>query len=126
VSRRLPPLPRARFDDGYGWMSHLRDGWQPIPGWGRDGWDLGDWPYAVVAHYDGEGVHGLGTYVEGDVYERSFATREERDAATDQIAALYWRLSRNGPDDLPPSDDYLGPHHRGPYTRARRDEADGL
>ena len=126
MSGNLPPLPPPDFDDGYGWMSRLRDGWRPVAGWGRNGWDLGDWPYAVVAHYDGEDVSGLGTYVEGALYERSFPSREERDAATDQLAAFYWRLNENGPDDLPESDDDLAPHHRGPYTLRRRDGGNDL
>lgn len=126
MSRELPPLPPRGFGDGYDWMSDLRDGWRPVAGWGRSGWDLGDWPYAIVVHYDGDGVHALGTYVEGDVSMEAFPTREERDAATDRIAAYHWRHNGNGPDDLPDRDEDLAPHHRGPYTWRRRDGAPGL
>jgi hypothetical protein len=121
MSDELPPLPPPAWGDGYEWMRDLGQGWLPVPGWGRDGWDLGDWPYAIVVHYDGDGKHGLATYVEGDIAVRSFATREERDAATDHVAAYHWRQNESGPDDLPDTDDELAPHHRGPYSWSRRD-----
>jgi hypothetical protein len=116
----LPALPPPSWGDGYDWMGDLQDGWHPVPGWGRDGWDLGDWPYSVIVHYDGDGVHGLGQYVEGDISVKSFPSREERDAATDEVAAFYWRYNGSGPTDLPESDDDLAPHHRGPYSRGRQ------
>jgi hypothetical protein len=122
MSVDLPPLPPPS-DDGYDWMSDLRDlrnGWKPIPGWGRDGWDLGSWPYAIVVHYDGDDRYGLATYVEGDIVVGSFSSREERDAATDRVAAFYWRHDGSGPNDLPESGDDLAQHHRGPHSRERR------
>jgi hypothetical protein len=47
----LPPLPpRDPGGDGYDWMDRVhRSRWAPIPSWGRDGWDLGDWPLVIVA-----------------------------------------------------------------------------
>lgn len=36
-------------DDGYSDMeAEEKRGWSAIPGWGRDGWDLGNWPYVVI------------------------------------------------------------------------------
>ncbi len=119
MSADLPLLPPPAWGDGYDWMGELRDGWRPVAGWGRDGWDLGSWPYAVVVHYDSDDRYGLGTYVEGDVSMASFSSREERDAATDRVAAFHWRHDDSGPEDLPNSDDDLAPHHRGPYSPAR-------
>jgi hypothetical protein len=47
----LPALP-ARYDcDGYEWMERLPEGWNATPSWGRDGWDLGQWPYCIVVAY---------------------------------------------------------------------------
>lgn len=37
-------------DDGYSDMEvAATEGWEPIAGWGADGWDLGDWPYVVIS-----------------------------------------------------------------------------
>src|SRR5262245_14944092 len=104
MSRNLPRLPPSGWDDGYDWMEELRDGWRPVAGWGRDGWNLCSWPYAVVAHYDGGDLYGLAVYEEGDVTVESFLDRERRDAATDRIAVQYWRANGRGPRDLPESD----------------------
>jgi hypothetical protein len=117
VSAELPPLP-SRFDDGGDWMNDLRHGRRAVPAWGRDGWDLAEWPYAVVAHCDCDGLYGLATYQEGDVEVQSFVSRAERDAHTDRIAAGYWRANGRGPRGLPDSDDELAPHQRGPFSLA--------
>src|SRR5258708_32262650 len=83
-----------------------------VPAWGRDGWDLMEWPHAAAAHFDGDGRFGLATYEEGDVEVRSFATREERDARTDDLAASYWQTNARGPRALP--DGERPPHQRRP------------
>ena len=59
---RLAPLPDLGdiprpptghgFGGGYEWMEEgLPEGWHVEPMWGRDGWNLGSWPYVVVALY---------------------------------------------------------------------------
>ncbi len=113
----LPPLPREGVDDGSDWLDGLSHGWYMVPAWGRDGWDLMEWPHAAAAHFDGDGRFGLATYEEGDVEVRSFATREERDARTDDLAASYWQTNGRGPRDL--TDGELAPHHRGPFSLER-------
>jgi hypothetical protein len=36
-------------DDGYSDMEAEEGrGWRALPSWGRDGWDLGKWPYVVL------------------------------------------------------------------------------
>ncbi len=115
----LPPLPDP-FEDGADWLSQLGEhGWRMVPSWGRDGWDLLEWPYAAVAHFDGEQRYGLAIYEEGDVSVEAFAHREARDTATDRIAVQYWRVNGRGPTDLPESDDELAPHHLGPFSFER-------
>jgi hypothetical protein len=65
----------SRSDDGYSDMEVAAgEGWHAIAGWGRDGYDLGDWPYVVVS------VRSLPAKVEvfglvrpGDIYEKSAA-----------------------------------------------------
>lgn len=43
----------SRSDDGYDDMDVAEsEGWKAVSGWGRDGWDLGDWPYVVVSTRD--------------------------------------------------------------------------
>jgi hypothetical protein len=99
-------------------------GWRPIPAWGMNGWDLGEWPLVVVLHRERPcvghaGKFSLAYYIEGDVVIEHFASREERDAATDELAAFHWR--HQGVEWV--SDYPEGPlpeHLRGPYSRARR------
>lgn len=124
----LPPVPgRPWAGDGWDWMEELR-GWRATPSWGLRGWDLGDWPLVCVAlcgRRTGEdpdqAVYGVVTYVEGDVTAEAYATPEERNAAVDRIAALYWAV---GQADGPPNVPRVGPmlaEHCGPYSRARLD-----
>ncbi len=118
----LPPLPVSLWYDGYDWLGALRHGWYDVSSWGRDGWDLGSWPLVIVAHYDGEDRYGLAVYVEGDVEVTAYPNREERNGATDRVAAFYWRRRRGQrPDDLPAEGDELLPHHRGPYSSERHE-----
>lgn len=79
--------------DGYDLMEVAgRDGWRPISSWGKDGWDLGDWPYVVVYwRTPAPGEYQVATVVEGDVDAHTFATPEERVEHTDGIADFYWR-----------------------------------
>jgi len=118
----LPPLPAdPRGGDGYDWMSDLTGGWRALACWGRDGWDLGEWPYAIVAVCSartrlGTPVYGVSTYTEGDITTDAYATAEQRDHALDVRAAWYWRHTGDGPD-VP----MVGPlieDHTGPF-RAR-------
>lgn len=69
-----------------------------IPGsWGRDGWDLGEWPYSKYGWVDvpatdtTPAVYGYLSYCEGDYTVIAYATREERDRALDEAALFHWR-----------------------------------
>jgi hypothetical protein len=117
----LPPVPDSLWHEGYYWLRALRHGWYDVSSWGRDGWDLGCWPLAVVLHYDGEDRYGLAVYVEGDVEVTAYRSREDRDGATDRVAAFYWRRRGHGPDDLPAEGDELLPHHRGRNSPERHE-----
>lgn len=120
----IPELAPDYGGEGYDWLERLPDGWKPVAAWGREGWDLGDWPYAIVVEYrdPGQGVYAVGTYVENDITVQRFETVEEQYDAIDKIAEFYWRADPSrGPRDLPEGQGLL-PHHRRPYRRSRADE----
>lgn len=118
-----PDTPKvAGFDctyqDGYDWIDTMAGaGWTTISSWGRDGWDLGDWPYVVISvksDPDGEGF-GYCQRCEGDLDVRWFATRDELFAHIDTVAAWYWEHLSNGPDNYDPND----PKFKGPFSWKR-------
>jgi hypothetical protein len=87
-------------DDGYGDMeAESRHGWRAVASWGRDGWNLGDWPY--VAMYvrtvnpgtmtDGrlDRNYQLMQIVEGDRTTWSFAAETDLSAAIDYLFLWY-------------------------------------
>ncbi|WP_062214694.1 hypothetical protein [Streptomyces sp. NBRC 109706] len=80
-------------EDGWDWMTRIRgEGWETPGVWGSEGWDLGLWPYVVVAHIhlSHRDLHGLVTYVEGDVYPEAYGSREELWTATARAALGIW------------------------------------
>jgi hypothetical protein len=84
-------------DDGYGDMeANAAHGWIAVPGWGRDGWDLGDWPFVAISvrnvNVDGsnpEHRYQLLSVVEGDHDAYGFASQEDRNAAVDYLFLWY-------------------------------------
>lgn len=130
-ARELPALPPRGEGDGYDWMGEAEAaGWVAIGGWGRDGWDLGDWPYVIiltcVARVPCEevtrNVYGVASYCEGDVERWAFDTHEERIWKLDELAHFYWRLRWDSPPYAPP----IGPLPEelfGPYSARRVEEA---
>lgn len=94
----------SRSDDGYDDMElAISEGWSAISGWGRDGWDLGDWPYVVISVRnvgvtdivkDNERCTSASRYqmrqtVEGDTTVYDFASKADRDAAIDCLFVWY-------------------------------------
>jgi hypothetical protein len=124
----LPPLPiDSRSGDGYDWIENLTGGWRVLPAWGRDGWDLGEWPYAIVAvcvarTEDSTRVYGVATYTEGDTTLDAFATPAQRDHEIDNHAAWHWRHTGNGPQV--PEVGPLREEHTGPYRTTPAPEPD--
>jgi Domain of unknown function (DUF3846) len=88
--KEIPRLPPRDHGGGYDWMEALSGGWRPVGLWGSDGWNLGTWPYVIVACYDGDGVSAFVVYVEGDIEIRSFTTEEVRDREIDRFAVEHW------------------------------------
>ncbi|WP_372412522.1 hypothetical protein [Streptomyces luteireticuli] len=120
----LPDYPEDFHEgDGYDWIESLPAGWTDVPLWGVDGWDLGAYPYSVVAHYNCPlgVIYGLATFTEGDVTVRAYGSREARDAETDELALSLWRYWKNGPDNLPAKNTAaadIPTRFRGPYRAA--------
>ncbi|RLU81091.1 hypothetical protein CTZ27_33145 [Streptomyces griseocarneus] len=117
----LPRLPEEEWGsmDGYDWIDELPStGWYAVGVWGKDGWPLGSWPYQIVAHFDMEDLDlfGVATFTEGDTHVQAFASREERDAATNEIAVHWWISNENGPDDLTPDMSPIPAAYCGPYS----------
>lgn len=110
-------------DDGYERIERARaHGWSAVPGWGRDGWDLGSWPYVVIFHRGNGGRFEMAENIEGDVTVWSLPTRELREQATDVLALEWWQYGgvewvagiatvAEAPAEL-----------RGPFSWARCDE----
>jgi hypothetical protein len=119
----IPDLHANYHGDGYEWIEHLPAGWEAVSSWGRDGWDLGAWPLAVVATYENSetGRYAYGVYTEGDVHVTQVETHGDLYAAVDGIAEWYWRNKYAlGPPDLPEGRGLLD-HHRRPFTWWRPD-----
>ncbi|MGW1976718.1 hypothetical protein [Streptomyces sp. NPDC001889] len=120
----LPSVPQDdHTGDGYTWMHDLPPGWKAVGVWGADGWDLGVWPYQVIAHYNVLDVlWGLAHYIEGDVFVTAYGSREARDAATDEIALSVWLTAGNGPREGLPAEGApaaaIPARFRGPYLPA--------
>ncbi|MGW1039572.1 hypothetical protein [Streptomyces sp. NPDC002547] len=120
----LPARPGPLYSgDGWDWIDALPEGWTAIGLWGRDGWNLGDWPYVITAHYNDPeaGVFGRATYVEGDVDVYAYPDRAARDEDTDRYALFYWRHLKHGPDvsKLPSADapvSEIPDRYRGPFS----------
>ncbi|WP_353748065.1 MULTISPECIES: hypothetical protein [unclassified Paenarthrobacter] len=95
------------MNDGYDWMELIGEhGWGVIPSWGCDGWDLGQWPYVMVAGTrtadDIGNLFGMATYCEGDVRTYWFRTKARWFGAISEQAFFHWKNGQaQGPDDLP-------------------------
>jgi hypothetical protein len=114
----IPELHPDYSRDGYEWIERLPAGWEAVPSWGRDGWDLGAWPIAIVATYENSdtGQYAFGIYTEGDVSVTQVETHGNLYAAVDGLAEWYWRNEYAlGPTDLPEGQGLLD-HHRRPFA----------
>lgn len=95
--------------------------WRPISSWGRDGWDLGDWPYVVISWRESEG-HELLYDVEGESTVYLYPTPELRTQATDELALFYWRAHSESWVEGIESVEQMPAFLRGPYSSTRSEE----
>ncbi len=117
-------IPVVPGEEGYDRMERRRhSGWEPIPNWGRDGWDLGQWPYVVISHRRTSDGFELLYDVEGDTATYRYPTREQRDAATDELAFLHWN-GKEWVDGIEHAADAPA-HLRGRFSWSRLENTDG-
>ena len=85
-------------DDGYSDMAaEEARGWHAVANWGRDGWDLGNWPYVIFYVRNRGGRYELLEIVEGDRTLGQFSTPEERERAINYLFLWYAAGERWGP-----------------------------
>lgn len=110
------------MNGGYDWMELIEEhGWAVIPSWGSDGWDLGQWPYVMVAGIrtaDGIGnLFGVATYCEGDVTCTFYRSKSQQHEAITKHAHYWWKNgTAHGPANLPETATELPDRDRRPYT----------
>lgn len=110
------------MNGGYDWMELIGEhGWAVIPSWGCDGWDLGQWPYVMVAGIrtaDEIGnLFGMATYCEGDVRTTFYRTKARFWDAISEQAFFHWKNGQaQGPEDLPMAAAELPSRYRQPCT----------
>jgi len=109
-------------DDGYSDMdAEGRRGWHPLASWGRDGWNLGDWPYVVMYTRQAADHYELMQITEGDRTVYSFGTEQERSEAIDYLFLWYaagqrWApLSYEQREELDAGTLEVDPMFTGPY-----------
>lgn len=122
VVRGITVLRDYHMNGGYDWMELIEaEGWAVIPSWGSEGWDLGQWPYVMVAATrtaDGIGnLFGVATYCEGDVTCTYYRTKARQWDAITEHAFFYWKHGQaHGPADLPEAAAELPSRDRQPYV----------
>lgn len=76
--------------DGYDDMAiNEKRGWRTLADWGKDGWNLGDWPFVVISVREVDGKFQLLSVCEGDHTYYSFDTLADREAAIDYLFLWY-------------------------------------
>ena len=114
-------LRHHRENFGYDWMELISGhDWTVLGGWGCDGWDLGQWPYvmlAVTLTADERGpLFGVATYIEGDVTCEYYRTQARQWDAITEHAFGWWKGGMaDGPADLPEAAAELPSRYRQPY-----------
>lgn len=108
-----------RYGGGYDVIEALEmKGWQPISGWARDGYDLGNWPLVIVFHKNRPDAYSVVEYVEGDVTMYTCPTKELREQITDEIAFWHWHFNSEDWTKGYESVEELPQELRGPYRAA--------
>ena len=76
--------------DGYDDMELAQSqGWKTHASWGRDGWDLGQWPYVTIHLRTTGGRYEVLTITEGDHEVYAFTSEADQHAAVDYLFLWY-------------------------------------
>lgn len=128
----VPVLVDYHLNTGWEWMDAVTNrGWTVLGMWGEDGYDLGQWPYIVVAIQavrDDKGpLYGFALYCEGDVSTRWYRGLDAYFEAITEQAFFYWQLGQaDGPKNLPATAAKLAPEYRRPFGwQSEQEEAMG-
>lgn len=123
----------AESTDGYEDMTaENKRGWSEVSGWGRDGWDLGQWPYVVIYTQDFNAgtpaaSYGLMQICEGDRTVYAFTSAEDREAAINYLFLWYSADQRWSPltweqrEALDAGTVEVDPKYLGPFSWERCD-----
>jgi hypothetical protein len=81
--------------DGYDWMEAAKGtNWHTVPGWGKDGWDAGQWPYVILTLAKGQDeagpFYGMTTYCEGDLSATFYRSQMEQWKAITEWCRWNW------------------------------------
>lgn len=116
----------SRSCDGYDDMEvATAQKWNVLSAWGRDGWDLGEWPYVAISIRTLNGKFQMQQVVEGDHDLYEFATEAERTAAIDYLFLWYsagksWApLTREDRARLDAGEIVVDEKYRGAFSWAR-------
>jgi hypothetical protein len=108
-----------RYGDGYDLIEVAESrGWRVQADWGKaEGYNLGSWPLIIVFFGRVSNLYHLVYYVEGDITQYAFPTKELRAACTDEIAFFHWK--HQGEEWVAEYEtvDQLPEELRGPYRR---------
>ncbi|MEA5456926.1 hypothetical protein SPF06_19560 [Sinomonas sp. JGH33] len=118
-----PVLVNYHMNGGYDWMEEVtKRGWDTPGMWGAEGWDLGQWPYIIVATRtldtdDSGPLYACATYTEGDVECRWFRQQPRCwEAISAEAHACWKRREASGPHNLPEHAADLPDDLRRPFT----------
>lgn len=123
TGEEVPELSILKDDHetyGHDWRDDIEDhGWGAVGLWGRDGYDLGDWPYVIVAvtsavDVNERHVYGVAQYIEGDVRCHYYRAKAEAWKTITRYAFETWTQLGNGPKDLPATVEELAHEFRVP------------
>ena len=114
-------LTDYHMNDGWDWMDLINGhGWYAVNSWGSEGWDMGQWPYVIIAATrtaDAAGeLFGVASYCEGDVSTSYYRTQAAQWEALTEHAFSSWQLGQaHGPANLPGAAAELPSRDRKPY-----------
>ena len=112
---------RISYGDGYDDMEiNERQGWHTIANWGRDGWEMGEWPYVMIsARRKGSGAEVL-SVCEGDHTIYQFDTYADHIRALNYLFCWYQpEIASVNRDELDAGTAIVDPKFLGAYSHDR-------